>query len=390
MPAASGRRPFQEPEATGLYAVIKQPMQHKPIPLLEPWFPEAYADAVRDQVRSGFLGPGRATQEFAEALATFAGAAGCVPTVSGTVALGVAAKAIGLSAGDEILVPAYGVISTINGFASIGLQPRLVDIDRRTGCLSLEQLAATISPRTKAVCFVNFSGYTGANLVAVAEDCGRRGLPLIEDAACALGHRYQERAAGTFGTVAIYSFSVPKIVTTGQGGAVLSGDRAILDRAGAFIDQGDLEWRKTNLNRGIGTNLRFTDIQACLGLCQMRDLAARLERRRASYAVLREALAPWLYRVPGDEAPLHNIVFTAEPDRLIAALGAQGIKASQPYRTISQHPPYAHLAGQFSNANYWTERAVLLPFGIALTPEDAERIATAVREAGVPLDPVVD
>src|SRR5580765_6348053 len=91
------------------------------IPLVEPWFPAAYADAVRDQVLSGFIGPGRATQEFAAALARVVGADRAVATVSGTVALGVAAKALRLEPGEEILIPAYGVISTINGFASVGL-----------------------------------------------------------------------------------------------------------------------------------------------------------------------------------------------------------------------------------------------------------------------------
>src|SRR5262249_42778930 len=95
----------------------------KPIPLVEPWFPESYADAVRDQVLSGFIGPGRATQEFAGALAQLVGAPRALLTVSGTVALSVAAHALGLAPGDEILVPAYGVISTINAFAAIGLRP---------------------------------------------------------------------------------------------------------------------------------------------------------------------------------------------------------------------------------------------------------------------------
>src|SRR6185503_599593 len=129
-------------------------------------------------------------QTFANELAAFSGSEHCLLTVSGTAALTVAAVAIGLQAGDEILVPAYGVISTINGFASFGLRPRLVDIDRRTGCMSVAKLVEAISSQTKAVCFVNFSGYTGSNLLDAAAECGRRGIPLIEDAACAFGHRH--------------------------------------------------------------------------------------------------------------------------------------------------------------------------------------------------------
>jgi perosamine synthetase len=360
------------------------------IRLVEPWFPPEYADAVRDQVLSGFLGPGRATNEFAEALAQFAGAAKSVLTVSGTVALSVAAKALGLEAGDEIVVPAYGVISTINAFASIGLRPTLVDIGRSTACLHVDRVLDAISPRVKAICYVNFSGRTDANLQELAQECFNRGIPLIEDAAGALGHRHEGRMAGMFGTVGTYSFSVPKVLTTGQGGALVSNDRVLLDRAAAWIDHGDLEWRKTNLNRGIGTNLRFTDIQASFGLCQMRDLETRLARRRASFAVLRESLGEFLYQVPGPEAPLHNIVFTHQPDALISALGSRRIHAIRQYRTLSQHPAYAHLIGAFTNADYWTDHAVYLPFGMSLMPEDAARIAAAVRESGVALLPTVD
>src|SRR6202011_295438 len=120
--------------------------------------------------------------------------------------------------------------------------------DRATGCMSCERLRDLISPRTRAVCYVNFSGYTGENLKEIARECASRGIPWIEDAACALGHRHEGRAAGTFATVGTYSFSVPKVLTTGQGGALVSQDQRLLDKAAAYIDQGDLEWRKTNLN----------------------------------------------------------------------------------------------------------------------------------------------
>jgi perosamine synthetase len=357
------------------------------IPLVEPWFPPAYADAVRDQVLSGFIGPGRATQEFAAALASYVRADQAVVTASGTVALSVAARALELGPGDEVLVPAYGVISTINGLAAAGLEPRLVDIDRRTGCMAANGVSAALTARTRAVCFVNFSGYTGQNVIDIAALCGDRNVSLIEDAACALGHRHGSRAAGTFGDIGTFSFSVPKVLTTGQGGALVARDRAVLDRAGAYIDQGDLEWRRTNVNRSVGTNLRFTDLQASLALCQLRDIDARLERRRRSHAVLRERLGPRLYSVPGGEAPLHNIVFTNTAGALVEALKARGIGAVRQYRTLSQHPAYARLADRrFPAADWWTDRAVYLPFGMAMTLEDAERVADAVLESNVELD----
>ncbi len=143
----------------------------------------------------------------------------------------VAAKALDLNPGDEIIVPAYGVISTINAFASFGYAPRLVDIDPATACIDPAALAARLTARTKAVCFINFSGHTGAPLAEVAAFCQAKGLPLIEDAACAFGHRHEGKSAGSFGTVGCLSFSVPKILTTGQGGAVVTSDKAVADRA---------------------------------------------------------------------------------------------------------------------------------------------------------------
>jgi perosamine synthetase len=279
------------------------------------------------------------------------------------------------------------VISTINGLSAAGLRPRLVDIDRRTGCLSPGRVSEALTPATRAVCFVNFSGYTGPLLADVADLCRTRGLVMIEDAACALGHRFNATAAGLFGDVGTYSFSVPKVLTTGQGGAIVARDPQVFDAAAAYIDQGDLEWRRTNLNRAAGTNLRFTDLQAALGTAQLRELDARLERRRAAHAVMRRILGNHLYEVPGGEAPLHNIVFSERADDLVAALKAGGIGAARQYRTLSQHPAYASLRDRsYPNADAWTARSVYLPFGMALTPDDAARIADAVVQSRLPLD----
>lgn len=356
------------------------------IPLAAPWIGPDCAQAVGKQVASGFVGPGEATGTFARRLAALTGTRHCTPTTSGTIALTVAAKALDLKPGDEIIVPAYGVISTINAFASFGYEPRLVDVDPATACIDPAALATRLTARTKAVCFVNFSGHTGAPLAEVAAFCESKGLPLIEDAACALGHRHGGKSAGSFGTIGCLSFSVPKVVTTGQGGAVVTDDKAVADRAAAFIDHGDLEWRRTNLNRAVGTNLRFNDVLAALGLAQFDTLAERLARKRRSYLALREELDGYLYAVPGDEAPLHYIVFCEDPPALVDKLRAQEIGAAVQYRFLAEHPPYAKLAdGDFLGARGWGRSAVYLPFGLAMSEDDARRIGRAVLGSGVPI-----
>jgi perosamine synthetase len=358
----------------------------KKIPFCEPWFSESYAECVRKQVLSGWIGPGPATAAFGEAISRYVSARYCVLTLSGTLALSVAAKALGLKAGDEILVPAYGVVSTINAFASFGLSPRLVDIECGTGCLSPKALRERIRPRTRAVCFVNFSGYTGPDLREVRSIAEERGIFLIEDAACAFGNRFQGQFAGTFGHVGTYSFSIPKVITTGQGGAMVTDTVGYYERALAFIDQGDLEWRKTNLIRGIGNNLRYNDILAALGRAQLEEIETRMARKRAAYEGLRRRLGRKIFQLPEDQVPLHYIVFARERERLLKFLGEQGIQAVWQYRTLTEHPPYAGLRDEeFPQADHWTRHAVYLPFGLSLEPRDAERIADALTESGVEL-----
>lgn len=345
-----------------------------------------YADRVREQILSTQIGPGTATQEFASKLASYVGSQHCLLTTSGTVALSVASYAAGLRPGDEILVPAYGVVSTINAFATFGLKPRLVDIELQTGCMSPTELKKQITSNTRAVCFVNFSGFTGQNLVEVAHICQERSLPLIEDAACAFGHRFGKKYAGTFGTIGIYSFSVPKIITTGQGGALVMQSKKYFHNALCFADHGDTNWRKTNLIRGIGNNFRYNDILASFGLAQLKDIKKRLARKKAVYMVLQQGLKNKLFQVPGTLPPLHYIVFTRKPRALVNYLHAHGIGAVRQYRTLSQHPPYAHLGiDTFPNADFWTNHAVYLPFGLSLTENNAHKMVETIKNAPVAL-----
>jgi len=131
----------------------------------------------------------------------------------------------------------------------------------------------------------------------------------------------------------------------------------------------------------------MSDVQAALGCAQLADLHTRLERRRRNHTRLRAALGDALFAVPGAEAPLHNIVFTSVPDRLIDALHARGIAATRNYCTLGEHPAYAQFAGaNLPGAQYWASRAVYLPFGTALSESDVDRIATAVLDSGVELD----
>lgn len=354
-------------------------MNQAVIPLAEPWLPPDCAEAVKRQVETTFVGPGAVAQSFATKLAETCGTRAAVTVASGTVALSIAAKVLGLQHGDEVVVPSYGVISVINGFASIGLQPRLAEIDRRTGCIDPEKLSDAITPRTKAVCYIDFCASIGSDLDAVFEVCRERGIPLIEDAAWALGRGSAGKRGGGTGTIATLSFSVPKLITTGQGGAVLANSDAHRDAAVRLADHGDLDWRRTNLNRGIGSNLRLSDLSASLGLAQCNKLAERMNRKRRAFTILSEILGDRLFRAADGDFPFQNIVFVEQPDDVVAKLRTFGVLAARQYRALYQHPPYCGLRDRsFPAAEFWTDCAVYLPFGVAMTEDDAARVGSAV------------
>jgi perosamine synthetase len=349
------------------------------VPLAEPWLPAACAEAVRRQVESTFVGPGATVQRFAERLAEACEVAAAVPVASGTVALSVAARVLGLGPGDEIVVPAYGVVSIISAFASTGLTCRLGEIDAATGCLDPSRLDEAITRRTRAVVYVDFCGSIGRDLDEVATLCHDRGVPLIEDAAWALGRGRPGRRGGSFGAVGTTSFSVPKILTTGQGGALLAHDSEQRDAAICAIDHGDVDWRRTNLNRGVGSNLRLSDLAAALGLAQLEQLAERLARKRRVFAVLTDLLGERLFRAADGEPPTQHIIFVDQPDEVVAQLRSQGILAVRQYRPLYHHPPHAALRDrEFPASEFWFAHAVYLPFGIGLDESAAERIGRAV------------
>jgi perosamine synthetase len=359
------------------------------IPLAEPWLPADCAEAVRQQVASSFVGPGSTAAGFAARIAQVCEVAAAVPVASGTVALSVAAQVLSLAPGDEVVVPAYGVISVINAFAAIGLVPRLAEIDAATGCLDPARLDEAITPRTRAVVYVDFCGSIGPDLEQVAAVCRRRGVALIEDAAWALGRGRPGRRGGSFGDIGTTSFSVAKLVTTGQGGAVLTHDNAQRDAAIAAVDQGDIDWRRTTINNGIGSNLRLSDLAAALGGAGLAQLEERLARKHRIFGVLSTLLSGRLFHAADGEPAIQHIIFVERADEVVRQLKAQNIAAVRQYRPMYHHPPYAGLRDRaFPASDAWYEHAVYLPFGLALTEAAAERIGTAVRTLNCRFMPV--
>lgn len=211
---------------------------------------------------------------------------------SGTAAVFTALAACGVGAGDEVVVPPFTFVADIEAVLWLGAIPVFAEIDE-TLCLCPSAVEAALTPRTKAVLVVHMCGAM-ARLAELTELCQRRGVPLIEDAAQAMGATFQGKALGTFGRAGCYSYDYVKTITCAEGGAVVTDDPALHDMVQAFTDHGHDHRGKdrgADLHPIIGLNFRISELHAAVGLAQLRKLDTILARQRAHKRFLKDGLA---------------------------------------------------------------------------------------------------
>ena len=343
-------------------------------------FPELGADElaeVRAVLESGSLTMGPKVAELEELVARACGVEHAVAVSNGTAALHLAVLALGIGPGDEVIVPAYTFPATANVVRLAGARAVLVDVDPATFNLDLGLVAAAVTPRTKAVLAVHLFGrpLDWARLrAAVPAD-----VRLLEDAAGALGARWRGRPCGGLGVMGCLSFHPRKIVTTGEGGAVTTGDEALAAavrrlRHHGLEPDGDLPEPSTNY--------RLADILCAVGIPQLRrldDLLAVRTRLAAGYA---ERLRGIVELPEADEGDTHGwqayVVRLDRRDEALAALRADGIEVQIGTYALHRFSAYAE-QGPFPGADAAYARALALPFHSRLTDADLDRVAEGIE-----------
>jgi perosamine synthetase len=277
------------------------------VPFARPCFTGGEAAAIAETVASGWVSQGPRVKAFEEAFAARVGAADAVATTSCTTALQLALHVSGVGPGDEVIVPSLSFIATANAVWQCGAQPIFADIDPRTYNLDPVAAERAITARTKVIMPVHQVGLP-SDMDPFFELGERHGITIVEDAACAIGALYKGRAIGSLGPLACFSFHPRKVITTGEGGMIAVRDAetaARLRRLRAHgMDTSDLA---RHAARDVviesyperGFNMRMTDLQAALGLCQLEALEGILERRRE----LAERYSAAIEQIPGLEAP---------------------------------------------------------------------------------------
>jgi dTDP-4-amino-4,6-dideoxygalactose transaminase len=291
---------------------------------------------------------------------------------SGTAALHVAVLALELQPGDEILVPAYTFPATANVVELAGLKPVLVDVDPET--MNLDPSRIEVGPRTKAVMPVHLFGRP----MRVEE---LPDLPLLEDAAGALGARRRGRACGSLGLLGCLSFHPRKIVTTGEGGAVTTSDDRVADACRRMRNHGWRSLADADMPEP-GLNYRLSDLLCAVGLPQMRRLDELLAERTRVADGYSERLRHLPVLLPhADDGDVHGwqayVLQVDERDRILAGLREQGIEAQIGTYALHQLGAYRD-QGSFPGAARVFERALALPFHTRLSDGDLDRVADAL------------
>ncbi len=259
---------------------------------MEPHFGEEETLAMTEYMAEGnFLTEYKRTETFENMIKDFTGSKHCIATNSGTISLTMAALAVGLKADDEVIVPNYTMIATPNSIKMLGATPKFVDVEPETLCLDIEKVRSEISENTKAIIFVSANGrYPITDVRKLKELALDRNLHFIEDAAQSLGSFYPDgKHVGTIGKIGCFSFSTPKIISTGQGGALVTDDEDLAKRLRRLKDFGR-SMGGTDFHESIGYNFKFTDMQAVIGIEQMKKLPARLIRKKQIWKLYKEKL----------------------------------------------------------------------------------------------------
>jgi perosamine synthetase len=344
---------------------------------MEPWFDNQEQEALNKYMgEGGWVTEFKKTFEFQDLIKEFTGAKHCFVVNNGTISLTIMAMAAGIKAGDEVLVPNYTMVATPNSLKMFGAEPKFVDVDPKTLCISLEEIKKNVSSKTKAVFLMNANGRYPSDINEIVSYCKNNNLILLEDSAQALGSFYPDGIhQGRKGIAGSFSFSAPKIISTGQGGAIITDDDELAYNISRLKDFGR-SGGGNDVHEMIGFNFKFTDIQAVLGIVQMGKLDWRVKRMKEIYARYKNNLLN-IEEIQFFEQDLQNTtpwfidVKAFKRDELMAFLRLNNVGSRIMYPPINKQQAY-NVDGEHVVSNEIGVFGLWLPSSSKLTDEQID------------------
>lgn len=369
----------------------------------EPLLGHKESEYVSECMRTGWVSSaGRFIDAFENNWADYCGKRFGIAVSNGTTALQVAAACLGLQPGDEVILPTFTIISCALAVISSGGKPVLVDSDPRTWCIETSKIEEKITPRTRAIMPVHIYGHP-VDMDPVLELAQKYGLSIIEDAAEVHGAKYlsgrhsgrpEWKRCGSFGTLSCFSFYANKLITTGEGGMVLTDDPALAEKSRSLRNL-CFQPQRRFYHEELGFNFRLTNLQAAMGLAQVERIEEIIERKRwmgREYTV-RLAHIDGL-QLPVEESWAQNVywmygIVLGKDTGMDAAVFAQQLRdrgiETRPFFLGMHEQPVFHERGLFLHERYpvaenIARQGLYLPSGLALTEKQLSQVCDAVSE----------
>jgi len=353
---------------------------------MEPWFGPEEKEALNKYMdEGGWLTEFKQTAEFEQRIADYTKAKHCIVVNNGTISLTLMAIAAGIEAGDEVIVPNYTMIATPNSVKIFGAIPVFVDVEPETLCMDIECARKAITPKTKAIFFVNANGrYPLSGIEAFQALCIENNLILLEDAAQALGSWYPDgKHQGTIGLAGSFSFSAPKVITTGQGGAIITNDDDMAYRLRRLKDFGR-SGGGNDVHTSIGYNYKFTELQAVIGNEQIKKLPFRIERKKEILKRYQKNLSDvtdvsFFYQDLTYTSPWFIDLLVENRDELAKYLKLNEVGTRTMYPPINKQEAY-QVAGNHEVSNMVGEKGLWLPSASQLTDDQIDQICQIIHD----------
>jgi perosamine synthetase len=368
----------------------------KYIPVSSPLFDGNEQKYLNEAIESGWVGSdGPFVERFEEEFAHYVGREYAVACSSGTAAIDLAVESLNLGYGDEVIVPALTIISSVLQLVRVGAVPVLVDCDPQTFNMDVAQIEAKITPRTRAIMMVHLYGLP-TDIYSVLDIANKHGLSVIEDAAQAIGLKYKDRLCGSFGDVSTFSFYSNKLIACGEGGMLVTDYPDIARQARSLRNLCFGDTQRFRHDR-LGWNYRMGNLQAAVGVAQLESANRHSLMKRRIGLDLHEAIGarPYFQKPLLDTpyAPYAANGFWCYPIVLPSGVRAEtfiiklhecAIGARPFFVPMNQQPALAGaVRGSYTDlhhAAFLSVHGLYLPSGITLTSEDIDRIAGAVKE----------
>jgi dTDP-4-amino-4,6-dideoxygalactose transaminase len=385
----------------GVNVPRSEPTSPDPIVLMKPWFGPEEAAAAAEVLASGWVAQGPRTARFEAEMCARVDARHGIGVSSGTTGLHLTMVALGLGPGDDVVVPSLSYIATANAPRYVGASVGFADVDARTQNVTAETIEAALTPATRAVIAVHQAGVP-ADLDSVHALCDPLGIAVVEDAACALGATYRGRPIGGHSDLVVFSFHPRKIITTGEGGMVMTARSDWADRLRRLRDHGSSvsaaarhESRTVSIEEytDLGYNYRLSDLQSAIGLVQIDRLDAMIARRRelaAAYSEgLRDICGLQMIADPAYGTTNFQSFWVLLPDdfprtrnQLLDDLWAQGIGARRGIMAAHTEPTFRDAEPRdLRVTNRLTSQSLILPLFHEMTDGQQDRVIRAMRIA---------